>query len=542
MAYSKIASVLFFFIPILVSAQQTLPTEKVDVIKDFEVRLKDSEKKDFQPELPIIKSSIVPQTYDVSAKPIRVDYAPPAIRPLAMKKEPNPERYGSFLKIGGMLPAGFDGNLGIGKSTDDYSIGFSAHHLQMNNESKYENQKNSWTEGKLFGTYFTGPIAIKGLLGYKIERLHYYGYQFRTASDSATITTFPSEQVFQSFQTLNGTLSISNAQENDLKLDYALRTDFYHLKDNYAAREQGLFFKGHVEKWIAEKHSLDLAFDGATVQYKDTSNQSLQFFNLTPSFAFRHQIFKVVAGANIIPNNGGIKVYPSLSIAGQVIPKGLIIEVGVEGKRTMENLKSLTQYNPFIKTRIQLRPNDLLNVYARAHGSIGKITYEGGMNYQTESALPLFNLIAGEVIPRFDVQFDTVKTIVIMGKGSMPIQDHFTLTGKIISRTFDVSNHDAAWHRVGIEVQAGLSYSSNNEKLLASLFLNQFSRIAYLKGGVEKAYLLPILELSAEITYQITPKISTYMAVNNLTGNENARWLYYNRYGINPNLGVIAKF
>jgi hypothetical protein len=208
----------------------------------------------------------------------------------------------------------------------------------------------------------------------------------------------------------------------------------------------------------------------------------------------------------------------------------------------MENLKSLTQYNPFIKTRIQLRPNDLLNVYARAHGSIGKITYEGGMNYQTESALPLFNLIAGEVIPRFDVQFDTVKTIVIMGKGSMPIQDHFTLTGKIISRTFDVTNHDAAWHRVGIEVQAGLSYSSNNEKLLASLFLNQFSRIAYLKGGVEKAYLLPILELSAEITYQITPKISTYMAVNNLTGNENARWLYYNRYGINPNLGVIAKF
>lgn len=542
MAYQKIATILFLVAPFLGGAQQTLPTEKVDVIKDFEVRLKDSEKKSFQPELPVIKSTIIPQVYDVSAKPIQVEYAPPAIRPLAMKKEPDPEQYGSFLKIGGMLPAGFEGNLGIGKSTEDYSIGFAAHHLQMNNSSKVENQKNSWTEGKLFGTYFTGPITIKGLLGYTIERLHYYGYQFRTSGDSATITNFPSEQVYQSFRTLNGSLSVSNSHENDLKLDYALKADFYHLKDNYAAREQGISLKGHVEKWIAEKHSIDLAFDGAAVQYKDTSNQSLQYFNITPSFAFRHQIFKLVAGANLIPNSGAFKIYPSLSLTGQVIPKGLILKVGVEGKRNMENLKSLTQYNPFIKTRIQLRPNDLLKLYASAHGSIGKITYEGALNYQTESALPLFNLVAGEVIPRFDVQYDTVKTIVIMAKGSMPIQDNITLSGKFISRTFNASNNDAAWHRVGIEIQGGLTYSTDNQKLIASLYLNQFSRIAYLKGGVEKAYLLPILELSAEIAYQISPKVSTYLSVNNLTSNENARWLYYNRYGINPNLGVVAKF
>lgn len=542
MVYKNIASIFFFIAPLLVSGQQTLPTEKVDVIKAFEVRLKDSEKKEFQPELPVIKSTIVPQTYDVSAKSISVDYAPPAIRPLAMKKEADPEVYSSFLKIGGMLPAGFEGNLGIGKSTNDYSIGFAAHHLQLNNDAKIENQKNSWTEGKLFGTYYTGPLAIKGLLGYAIERLHYYGYQFRTTGDSATITNFPSEQVFQSFQTLNGSLSVSNAKENDFKLDYALRTDFYHLKDNYAAREQGLSVTGHIEKWIAERHSIAVAFDGATVHYKDTSEQSLNYFNFTPSFAFRHQIFKVVAGASIIPNSGEVKIYPSLQVTSQLIPKGLILEIGVDGKRTMENLKSLTQYNPFIKTRIQLRPNDRLNFYARAHGSIGEINYEGGINYQTESALPLFNLVPGEIIPRFNVQFDTVKTFVIMAKGSMPIQENFTLSGKFISRTFNVSNQDAAWHRVGIEIQGGLTYSSNNQKLLASLFLNQYSRIAYLKGGIEKAFLLPIMELSAQVEYYINSRVSSYISVNNLTGNENARWLYYNRYGINPNIGVIAKF
>jgi hypothetical protein len=542
MAYRKLASIFCFIAPIVLSAQQTLPTEKVDVIKDFEVRLKDSEKKNFQPELPVIKSSIVPQTYDVTAKPIQVEYAPPAIRPLAIKKESDPTQYGSFIKIGGMLPTGFEGNLGIGKSSEDYSIGFVAHHLQMNNDSKIENQKNSWTEGKLFGTYFTGPIAIKGHLGYTIERLHYYGYQFRTVGDSAVITNFPSEQVFQSFQTLNGALSVSNAKENDLKIDYGLSTDFYHLKDNYAAKEQGLAFTGFIEKWLAQKHSIDLALEGAMIQYKDTSNQGLNYINITPTFAFRHQIFKVIVGANIIPNQDEVKIFPSLKLAAQVIPKGLILELGANGQRTAENLRSLTTYNPFIKTRIQLRPNDLFTVYTRAHGSIGKITYEGAVSYQTESALPLFNLVAGEVIPRFNVQFDTVKTFMIMAKGSMPIQENFTLTGKLISRTFDARNHDAAWHRVGIEIQGGVSYASNNQKLLASLHLNQYSRIAYLKGGLERAYLLPILELSAEVEYQISPRVSAYLAINNLTGNENARWLYYNRYGMNPNLGLVAKF
>lgn len=541
MAYNKIISFFFFSTPFLVNAQ-TLPTEKVDVIKDFEVRLKDSEKKDFQAELPVIKSSIVPQTYNVSAKPIQVSYAPPAIRPLALKKDPSATIYNSFLKIGGMLPAGFEGNIGIGKSAENYSIGFSAHHAQLNNDSKFENQKNSWTEGHLFGTYYTGPIAIKGQLGYAIERLHYYGYQFRTTEDSASITNFPSEQVFQSFQSLNASISVSNAKENDLKVDYTLHTNFYHLKDNYAAREQGLSFAGHIEKWIAEKHSVDVQFEGATNQYRDTADQNLSYFNLTPSFAFRHQIFKVKAGANFVPANGEFKIYPSLNITSQIIPKGLIIEIGVDGKRTMENLKSLTQFNPFIKTRIQLQPNDRFNVYAKAHGSIGKLTYEGEINYITESALPLFNLVAGDVIPRFNVQFDTVKTIAIMVSGKMPIKENLSLSGKFISRTFDVSNNDAAWHRIGVELEGGLTYTSNNQKLLASIFLNQYSRIAYLKGGIEKAFLLPILELSAQLEYQFSPRISSYIKVNNLTGNENARWLYYNRYGINPNLGLQVKF
>jgi hypothetical protein len=541
MAYKKIISFFFLISPFLVNAQ-TLPTEKVDVIKDFEVRLKDSEKKDFQPELPVIKSSIIPQNYNVSAKPIQVSYAPPAIRPLAIKKESSPIIYNSFLKIGGMLPAGFEGNLGIGKSAENYSIGFSAHHLQLNNDSEFENQKNSWTEGHLFGTYFTGPIVIKGQLGYTIERLYYYGYQFRTTGDSASIDHFPSEQVFQSFQTLKGSLSVSNAKENDLKLDYSLRTNFYHLKDNYAAREQGLSFTGHIEKWIAEKHSVDIHFDGATIQYKDTTDQNLSYINFTPSFAFRHQIFKVIAGVNIIPANGEVKIYPSLNLSSQIIPKGLIVEIGVDGKRTMENLRSLTQYNPFIKTRIQLQPNDMLNIYARAHGSIGKTTYKGEISYVTETALPLFNLVAGDILPRFNVQFDTIKTITIMVSGSMPIKDNFSLSGKFISRTFDAANNDAAWHRIGIEIEGGLTYTSNDQKLLASLFLNQYSRIPYLRGGIEKAFLLPIMELSAHLEYQFSPRVSSYIEVNNLTGNENARWLYYNRYGINPNLGVKVKF
>ena len=75
----------------LFSQDTELPSEQVDVVKEFDAQLKRIERLKITPSLPPIDTAKRALTYFIPSKPINLEYAAPKIRPLAIKGEkPNP--------------------------------------------------------------------------------------------------------------------------------------------------------------------------------------------------------------------------------------------------------------------------------------------------------------------------------------------------------------------------------------------------------------------------------------------------------------------
>ena len=86
-------------------AQEDLPSEEVEVIKDFDARLIETEKVAINPTLPKQNNTVKTQTYTIPTRSMQVEYLPPKIRPLAMKRDQLPRQYDGFFKAGYGVPS-----------------------------------------------------------------------------------------------------------------------------------------------------------------------------------------------------------------------------------------------------------------------------------------------------------------------------------------------------------------------------------------------------------------------------------------------------
>ena len=84
MIFNKNIGILILALGFSTLAFGQLETEEVDVIKNFDARLLDSERTVVEPELPPLDTTTKRQTYNFITKTTEVEYLPPKIRPIAM--------------------------------------------------------------------------------------------------------------------------------------------------------------------------------------------------------------------------------------------------------------------------------------------------------------------------------------------------------------------------------------------------------------------------------------------------------------------------
>lgn len=89
----------FFFVAFSANAQEDLPAEQVEVIKNFEVQLEETEKISLNPVLPPLDTTTEEQDYSVPSRNFPVEYPAPRIRPIAMKAEDLAKVYNAYLKL-----------------------------------------------------------------------------------------------------------------------------------------------------------------------------------------------------------------------------------------------------------------------------------------------------------------------------------------------------------------------------------------------------------------------------------------------------------
>ena len=546
----------------LLAQQEDLPNEEVEVIKDFDARLIETEKVEITPTLPKPNNADKTQTYSIPTRSLQVEYLPPKIRPLAMKRDKLPEQYDGFVKLGYGIPSSPYAEASYFTYRDNLNIGGKFRHHSANFDN-VENQRFADNEVELKGAYYKEEgFAIGGDIGYTSNQVHYYGYNNNDSNpvDSTGSFGVNREQVKQTFNTLKFGGTFFNGERTQGDINYKAGLNFYNTRDNFAARETGFDAFGNATKWVADKHAINVGLKIDLTRFRDGDSgnsdslrQTLNNFYLTPNFTYHADAFKVKVGVNLVAVDGDFNFFPDIEASANIVGNKFTVFAGAEGNLQKNTLRSLSDYNPFIKTfgSLEIRNTDYNHFYGGIRGAFGAINYKAQAGFKIVDNLALFlndyeDFITTDVgqisLDRLEVLYDDGNIFNVQGSLEAPLFKNFNLGGTVSVNAYDLDNQERAWHLPATEFNVNASYKLLEEKLLLKGELFVANGVPYITPEGNTDNLNALFDVSAGAEYVITEHISAFLDVNNLLDNNRERWNSYQTYGLNVLFGVQARF
>lgn len=526
----------------LQAQDSTLPTGEVDVIDEFEARLIDAERFVVNPLLPPLDTNKKRMFYDITSKALQVQYLPPKINPLRLSAPPEDPIYNGFARLGAGFPQALylDAAYDFLNQDSPVNFGIDLFHHSANNNRNIENQKFANTLAQLNGSYYNDfGFSVDGNVGFKQDVVHFFGYN-DLDDDFDTELTYAEDDVKQRFNKVFANASLRNNQPTVADIDYGADIAFYSLQDNYAARETGFLISGEMTKWFEEKNPLKVKLIVDLTSYQDTATQNLNNFFLQPSYAFHGDRFKVKVGLNLASHQDEFYVFPDIEASANLIDNVLTAFVGAKGDLYKNNFQNLTDYNPFLVSRIRVENSFTNRFYGGIKGGIAGIDYRVEASFENVDNLALFtnNL---DSIPRFNVLYDTASILTLAGEISAPLFDNFEINGSFAQRVYSTDREEKPWHLPSLTLSVGASYRMMEDKLLlkGSLFVENGVPVPTDDGFKN---LNGLLDLSGSAEYMFSEKIGGFARVNNLLGNRRQRWRHYPTFGLNAVVGVTARF
>lgn len=514
-----------------------LNEEEVEVIKEFEARLIDSEKLLLNPSLPPLDTTTKRLIYNVPTKTISVDYLAPKIRPLAMKRKALPPNYNGYLKLGYGFPSSPYGEFLYKRGKDkkyDYGVRLKHHSASYNKD--FDNQRFMENDFGIYGSYYTGQgIGISGNVDYKMDQIHYFGYD-------DMFVTLDREQIKQQFNTFSFGAKAFNAERTAADFDYSAAVDFYSMKDNFASKETGTLLKFKIAKWFADKHPLSVVLGTDFTRFQDTAVQKLNNFYLKPSFTYHADLFKVQVGVNVVNHDDEYNIFPLIEASANIIGNQLAAFAGWKGDLQKNTFRSLTDYNPYLNTRTILSNTRYNHFYGGVKGNISSINYQIQAGYKKADDLALFQTNYLNDLRSLDVVYDTVNIFSIEGTISARPISNLEITATLASNVYDPKNEEKAWHLPVFETNISASYLMLEDKLKVKGELFVENGVPYLTENNVADNLNSLFDVNIGAEYTITNNIGVFLDINNIAGNKRQRWNNFPTYGLNLLGGVTARF
>ena len=512
-----------------------LPSEEVEIIKDFEAKLIEAEKLTVDPELPPLDTSQRKLIYQVPSKTTEVEYLPPKIRPIAMRGDATPPSYNGFIKLGYGIPSSPYAELSYHKTDPEkYDFGGRLKHHSAN-YNDLENQRFSETGVGVNGTYyFDQGYAIEGAVGFTADEVHFYGYDHK-------VDLYDRESIRQRFNTFEFSGKLFNGQQTVGDMNYNAGFDLYNLSDNYASKEFGFALDLGMSKWFNKQHQLSVGIITDFTSFQDTAKQTLNNFFLQPNFTFHGDLFKLKVGVNLAANEDNFTFFPDVEGSFNIAGNKLAAFAGAQGTFHKNNFKNLSDYNPFMASRFELRNTEKNHYYGGIRGNLRIVDYRLQAGLKKTKNLALFLTSPDDTI-RFNVLYDDVDIFNLQGTlNAYPIKN-LMVTVTLGQNFYSLDNEEKAWHLPALDFNAGARYTTLEEKLTlkAELFVQNGVPYRDLQGNVDNLNGLFDLNLGAE--YQINKNFGLFFDLNNLVSNKRERWFRYPTYGLNILGGITAKF
>src|SRR5690554_5117817 len=168
-AFSTICTLIFLSLTWShLHAQDELPTSEVEVVKQFEARLVESNRINIQPEKEVVQPLPLNFEYEVLNHQEEVTYNPPEIKPRGYRTGRGPEIYRGFLKAGAGWPLNYLGQFGYRFDIDRQRNANIFADLRGLNDGQVDDRKvmNATIQGD--ANYYTDlGLKLSGFAGFK---------------------------------------------------------------------------------------------------------------------------------------------------------------------------------------------------------------------------------------------------------------------------------------------------------------------------------------------------------------------------------------
>ncbi len=524
----------------LLQSQQNLPVDVIQVVKDFDARLDETEKIKINPQVLAPDTTKKNYRYQVNPGVLDLKYPAPPLRPVAMKAGEKIPIYPFYLKAGYGIPQQAFGKLAFDWSNNKKTkIGFDLSHLSANNKN---NRAQKFYDNDIKGqvVYLTEEgMAIQGDASFSKDRYHHYGHYFQNPSTQTPIAILKHD-----YDLLEIGAKVYNPTVSKVGINYFAGIKLASLADNLSSRERSANLHLGLTKWIRDRHSLGIELGSDFNTLKDSSTHELNNFYLLPSIGIHGKSFQISAGLRVTSSQEEINLFPVVNINISLTGNQLMAVLGADGGLNKNTYRTLSEYNPFITSRPDIRNNEYTQYYLGLKGSNKSAEYDARIGYRQNNNLPVFILNTNN-FSRFNILYRDMDLVYGTASVSFKPTKYLIVNGNINKNFFRKDSKladEPAWGLPSLEVNGSVQYQSLNQKLIlkAEGFVND--GIPYLDdlGNSGKSNLL--LDISLGADYRLTKHFGLFVQGNNLANTLWRRWYQYPTYGLNAIGGITVKF
>lgn len=527
-------TISLIFTALCIQAQTELPTGKIEVIKDFEVRLTETQKIKIVPQPVAVDSSVRRYEYKLLAQSPAIEYLIPELKPLAINAEKKPTYYPLFVKAGYGSPNSFLGMASYDHvQNENFQWGVDYRQLTGNNK-KIPLQKFSDVQARInAGYHLSEHVQIQGYLDGQIEKVYFYG-----AED---VPSNP-ESLKRRFNRFDANFQIAKVYSPETSFSYKAFLQYMTDKDDLGSSEKAFRIGGTTATAFGEDHhplGVSLMADMSSLQHSD--KQTLNNVLLEPYFEYTVGRLKMHFGSILLFNKIQNEILPDLAFSFPLTGNRMTLMAGWNGDVAKNNFQFLSSYNPYITTRLDSINNMITRrIYAGVKGASGHFAYAFTGSYTSFEGMAFFLQDESEE-EQFLPVYDDGSFVGIEASIRYEILKFVFLRAQVSQRFFKLDHEASPWHRPSLGINAQVTYAGGEDKYHVSFLFNSENGLPYRTVGGTEDNLDALIDLNLHGDYYFSDSFGAFVELNNLLGNNRERWATYPSYGFNAKAGILFR-
>lgn len=518
-----------------------LKTQTFDVYQIYVPEVQKKSKEKLLPELPKFDTVNPVYTYVVPEQKISYTYQAVPLRPLALGLDNQVSLFENYAKVGfgNYRSILLDAGISSLQTNKFQSIIHGSHLSQKGGD--VQNRQSSVTNISAKGYSQFKNHDVFGGLNFDRTGVAYYGLNPDSTFEVPSI-----DSVRQVYWGVNGHVGFENNAAQ--KFRYKPVIGLGYFADRYQANETNVNIALPVSYRFDSTFNVGVTVKGDFNQYKlDKISYSNNAFSIHPFVQINALNSEFEIGAQ--PTWGtGDKFYflPQLIAKVPLVQNKLRVQGGFKGELVQNTFRQMATKNPFLHQYNNILQTRQLKVFGAFDANITEnFSLGGSISWNQWDNLPVFiNDYSKTTDGRyFKVVHDArVNALMFDGYVKYQISENFGLIGRGAWTSFtEKSNLDRIYHEPQLKMGAEL-FAKPFKGLNISAKFDYWDRIFYFAPSNQSEKLSPITDLSFQGEYQIIPRLSVFMQLNNILNNEYNRWYQYDVYGFNIIGGLRLKF